>query len=88
MGTRMLAGERLALRLAARCGPDFLFGLRLGCLDLVLTTLFLLLHPAGQTFMGSPVSDPDRINASIFVCLGDPRVAPFFGDASSGSSLS
>ena len=49
MGTRMLAGGRLALRLAARFGSDFLFGLRLGCLDLVLTTLFLLLHPAGQT---------------------------------------
>jgi hypothetical protein len=48
MGTRMLAGGRLALRLAARFGSDFLFGLRLACLDLVLTTLFLLLHFAGQ----------------------------------------
>ena len=46
----------MALRLPARCRPDFPLGVRLSRLDVLLTTLILLLHPTGHTFMGSPAT--------------------------------
>lgn len=75
MGTRMLAGERLALRLAARFG----FGLPLWLTPGLLGPGAHDVVPAAASCWADvlPGFGSYRINASIFVCLGDPRVAPF-----------